>query len=601
MNPPSEFVEKLGQVLKVPSKDGGSALELRLDELIQVGTFAGVFVVTDLTSGKEYALKVTPKTPQEFDTVSTDDVDSGYDGSFSLKHMPSRCANEAVSESSNDSALDLMRREACLHGSLADHPHVVKLIAAFEDAECAYLLTELYDDDLYNFIQRGAGPRSSRKDSEETKNWVSKDILENDDAVRILFKQLVEAVEHSHADGIFHRDLKPENVLLDFSNVDSPIGFGIRLADFGLATRATFCKDLACGTRGYLPPESLDPTLDGYDPRLADVWALGVILINLRFQCKLWQAAETGEDSYYTQFLSSPREYLSRTFPVFSNDLIDLLLHVFDPNPEKRATLQDVKAWIESGAPFTRDIEEMDFNSVFDGHWDTVQTQEPAVAAATPVIVTDKHARPSRSDLNDSWWMDSDQEGPVFSPDINTSPASTFATQSPTGVQSPFTPANLSALVSPDPAQPISFVPSSVDSNNGSGMAFSIGSSVGSLMQDAGLSFTNASELPCPLFDSTPYQVRSPKSPSPSGSGTHVTAFTATPDSARRTAQPVPPVPDTPTRVCKTSGFMSTLRKMKDQLTMGKAQAGVENTLECLDAQMSCLRLELEDGIAMGV
>lgn len=95
---------------------------------------------------------------------------------------------------------------------------------------------------------------------------------------RLLFSQIVEAVEYLHGRDIAHRDLKPENVLLNHLNQ-------VKVADFGLAN---FCRNTSserrqllftrCGTRHYMPPEVLDPTEDdGYNPMFFDVWSMGIL------------------------------------------------------------------------------------------------------------------------------------------------------------------------------------------------------------------------------------------------------------------------------------------------------------------------------------
>jgi len=86
-----------------------------------------------------------------------------------------------------------------------------------------------------------------------------------------IFKELVEAVKYLHENNISHRDLKVENVLLDKNN-------NVKLADFNLATRFKPNELFThrCGSEEYTSPEIV--TRKAYDPRLTDIWALGIIL-----------------------------------------------------------------------------------------------------------------------------------------------------------------------------------------------------------------------------------------------------------------------------------------------------------------------------------
>lgn len=91
---------------------------------------------------------------------------------------------------------------------------------------------------------------------------------------RLLFSQIVSAIEYLHSLDIAHRDLKPENVLLNHQNQ-------VKVADFGLAN---FCRDAInnsrillytrCGTRIYMPPEVLSST-NGYNAMFFDIWSMG--------------------------------------------------------------------------------------------------------------------------------------------------------------------------------------------------------------------------------------------------------------------------------------------------------------------------------------
>ncbi|XP_061409193.1 testis-specific serine/threonine-protein kinase 6-like isoform X3 [Lethenteron reissneri] len=96
---------------------------------------------------------------------------------------------------------------------------------------------------------------------------------------RGIFTELCSAVHYLHQMHVAHRDVKCENVLL----VD---GLHVRLTDFGFARQ--FQMDLAhpgcleelsktyCGSAAYTSPEVLLGT--PYDPRLLDLWSLGVVL-----------------------------------------------------------------------------------------------------------------------------------------------------------------------------------------------------------------------------------------------------------------------------------------------------------------------------------
>ena len=99
-----------------------------------------------------------------------------------------------------------------------DHPHIIKLFETFEDTRNIYLVMELCEGgELFDKI-------------------VSKGCF-NEDQTRIIFKQIVLALNYCHKHNICHRDLKPENFLLLTKDEDSPI----KVIDFGLSS--TFGSD----------------------------------------------------------------------------------------------------------------------------------------------------------------------------------------------------------------------------------------------------------------------------------------------------------------------------------------------------------------------
>lgn len=90
--------------------------------------------------------------------------------------------------------------------------------------------------------------------------------------------QLAEALDYSHAQGVYHCDIKPENVMVR----DHGEGYRVRVMDFGLAQLATRKRMLhrgdVVGTPAYLSPEQCQAMeVDGR----ADLYALGTILYEM--------------------------------------------------------------------------------------------------------------------------------------------------------------------------------------------------------------------------------------------------------------------------------------------------------------------------------
>ncbi|ORX44167.1 Pkinase-domain-containing protein [Piromyces finnis] len=133
------------------------------------------------------------------------------------------------------------------------HKNIVKLIDVIETSTVLCIVMEYCENgELYDLIV------------ENFQNFTI------DDKKKI-FKELVRAVKYLHENNISHRDLKVENILLDKDN-------NVKLADFNLATKFTPDELFThrCGSEEYTAPEIV--TRKAYDPRLTDIWALGIIL-----------------------------------------------------------------------------------------------------------------------------------------------------------------------------------------------------------------------------------------------------------------------------------------------------------------------------------
>jgi serine/threonine protein kinase len=139
------------------------------------------------------------------------------------------------------------------------HPHIVPVFDSGNiDGQLFFVMPLIEGESLRAKLQR-----EGRLDAEE--------------AVRIV-REVADALEYAHSEGVVHRDLKPENILMSRGHA--------LLADFGIARASKTCDDVALtqagvslGTPAYMSPELAAGETD-VGPA-SDVYALGCILFEL--------------------------------------------------------------------------------------------------------------------------------------------------------------------------------------------------------------------------------------------------------------------------------------------------------------------------------
>ncbi|KAI0533895.1 kinase-like domain-containing protein [Xylaria digitata] len=271
---------------------------LQLVKIIGTGAYGVVYLAIDITTRTQYAVKTLSK--------------FNADGSPLDRRQ-----------------LAFQHRELRLHYLASAHPNVVSMHKIVDDPDCIYVVLEYCSegDLFFNITECG--------------HYVGKD-----DMVKSVFLQILDAVEHCHALGIYHRDLKPENILV------SNRGDTVKLADFGLATANDRSEDYGCGSTFYMSPECMDPSSRRpfYYCAPNDVWSLGVILVNLTCGRNPWRQASF-EDSTYRAFTRS-QDFLRTILPL-SDDLNDILGRIFTRNPDERITLPELRNRILACSQFT--------------------------------------------------------------------------------------------------------------------------------------------------------------------------------------------------------------------------------------------------------
>ena len=189
----------------------------RLVRRLGTGGFGAVWLAQDLQLGRDVALKAVPR----------------HGGS------PDRAQREALA------------------AARLNHPGIVALYEAGEDAHGTYLVSELvHGETLATLVAAGT--------------------LSDRDVLRIGVA-LADALAHAHARGVVHRDVKPPNVIIP-ARPESEAGVA-KLTDFGIATLVddeplTRTGDVV-GTLAYMAPEQAEGRRVGPE---ADLYALALVL-----------------------------------------------------------------------------------------------------------------------------------------------------------------------------------------------------------------------------------------------------------------------------------------------------------------------------------
>lgn len=162
-------------------------------------------------------------------------------------------------------------KELSIHRSL-NHRFVVRYVADFGDRFSHSIVMEFVEYNLRALIvpELGLDPQ----------------------VAHMVFVQLLDAVKYLHSRGICHRDIKPDNILISKDG-------NIKLSDFGQSTLFHY-RDYRrlrsyAGTPEFMAPEVVK---GDYDGPLADVWSMGVSLLNMLTGKLPWDSPTLQDERY---------------------------------------------------------------------------------------------------------------------------------------------------------------------------------------------------------------------------------------------------------------------------------------------------------------
>lgn len=276
----------------------------RIDRYISSGGFGNTYEVMNVEfeermALKEFFMKGISEREDDSTTVSV-----------------SNSLNQSTFNSQKEKFKKEARRLRKLH-----NPYIVQVHDLFEENGTAYYAMDFIDGESLS-----ARLKRTRKPLSEA------------EAMSIL-RQVLEALESVHSQGLWHLDLKPGNIMIDREG-------HVKLIDFGASKQMsgtdgyTTTSSAMCYTPGYAPPEQIDQKMDLIGP-WTDLYALGGTLYNLLTTNQPPTVSEMQEDDAFTfpQGVSDKTKYLVRW--------------MMTPRRQKRPqSVADVKAFLEK--PFVK-------------------------------------------------------------------------------------------------------------------------------------------------------------------------------------------------------------------------------------------------------
>ncbi|CAD8211311.1 unnamed protein product [Paramecium pentaurelia] len=283
---------------KIPQLDYQTYYEL--EKLVGNGSFASVYIAKKKSDGSKVAIKAF------------------------LKKM-------LIKKNPNSWRLTI-ENEIKVMKSL-DHPSILKFYDHFENRAQSYIVMSL---------ARGGTLEQGLKKLEEPLPFLS---------VKVIFRQIVDAIKYLHDRGFMHRDLKPCNILLkkpmslkQFSLIAQQDP-NIVVSDFGVSSEIKNDMDIGkyCGSIGFMAPEIFLCEEDNkmtYNEK-CDIFSLGCILYRLITNKPLFNAQnqialkQLNKECHFDWIKINEELYNSK-------QLTHLLMKMLSIDPNKRPNCSDI-------------------------------------------------------------------------------------------------------------------------------------------------------------------------------------------------------------------------------------------------------------------
>ncbi|KAK4046662.1 hypothetical protein OIO90_006474 [Microbotryomycetes sp. JL221] len=399
-----------------PGNGIGGPRELEVERRLGEGTYAIVYLVREVLYDPDFAAEdmlspIDAVTSFQFDSSLSQShrprMHSWGSDPFSFqpttygRHFALKCL---CKKDLTQDLIEVQRGEAVLHRSLPEHQYIVQLYGAYETDDWLFLVLEYCPGrDLFYWLLESRQGTSDAFDSQansptspvrplssfssDDEAQLSRTITASNPAPEMLgdetppspsllasantsllsrkrlrlisrmFGQMCQAVQACHDVGISHRDIKPENFIV-VENSQQHDGEGassriiVKITDWGLGTREERCEDFDCGSKPYMSYECRNNLAPSYDPRQADVWSLGLVLLNLLYHRNPW-ADPSLDDPDFSAYVKNQTGFLQERFDGMPDDVAIFLsenvfcdvLESVNGVPKRRVSAGELGRW----------------------------------------------------------------------------------------------------------------------------------------------------------------------------------------------------------------------------------------------------------------
>ncbi|KAF9135986.1 serine/threonine protein kinase [Mortierella sp. 14UC] len=210
--------------------------------------------------------------------------------------------------------------EYCL-GSTLHHPNIIETLDILQEGENFFEIMEFAKYELFSSVMSGAMVR---------------------DEIACCFRGIVDGVAYLHEMGVAHRDLKLDNCVMNEKGIVKIIDFGCSMVyQLPFEKQIQMAKGVS-GSDPYIAPEVF--TTEEHDPRLADVWSLGIIFVCMTLCRFPWKLAKLGSDSdpSFEAYANPSGAGKTRLLKLMPREARPILGRMLEVDPAKRVQMLEV-------------------------------------------------------------------------------------------------------------------------------------------------------------------------------------------------------------------------------------------------------------------